>query len=217
MDNGFLFRIKIHDKELYLNMYGNIENAFSDIMNLGYNDQFTLKVQINSYLSLENNKELCIANFIIFDTGCEDNVTGVVLSYCNGRLYSVSFSSNKLINIEKDLVVYDTINNSELIRNRLNLLCMLINNVIDEESIYSDKYMEYTELLSIRRLSVGTEYKYTLEDDTVLNDYEYMRTSTNTFYKSSNTSELEYVVKDSDENIIVNVEELRQILGEYNE
>lgn len=216
MDNGFLFRIKLRDKELYLNMYGNIENAFDDIMNLGYNDQFTLKVQINNYLSLENNKELCIANFIIFDTGCED-VISVVLSYCNGRLCSVSFSSNKLINIERNLVIYDTVNNSELIRNRLNLLYMLINNVIDEESIYSDKYMEYTELLSIRRLPVGTEYKYILEDDTVLNNYEYMRTSTNTFYKSSNTSELEYVVKDSDENIMINVEELRKILGEYNE
>lgn len=218
MGKELLFRLKINNAELYLNLYGSLSIAYDEIVRFCCNTGLELKIIMNSYLCCTDNKEVHNMSFVISDV-TKGEVGSIVITYCNNKLFGIIYNSNNMNTIESNLTIFDTDSNIELISNRLNVLCMVIDDsdVENDKKVYVGKYNGLNESLCISKTLSGFEYEYILEDGTMFDDYEYARSSTNIFYKQDNSNKFDFKLKGTDETIEISADELKKLLGEYNE
>lgn len=193
MQNGLSFNIKLLDNSLTVNLYDNILENIESIMNINYNEELSLKIIVRNYLGVNSNAE-----DVEIDIDISNKEKGVILSYYNGILYSISYKNNCTDNVCNNLSIIDIEDNYDITNDRIGLLYMMLDDsALGKE--YKGTYKNYSESLIIKSNLHGTEHRYTIEDESVVGSEEMMTASVSVFNKNTNYNKLKHQVKNTGE------------------
>ena len=219
MDSGLSFNIKLLNSSLSVHMYDNILENIESIMSIDYSEKLSLKIIVRNYLGLSSYLEDVGIDVVISNKDDINEVVDVTLCYYNGILYSVAYKSNLKDSIYSNLSVIDNEDKHDIIKNRLGVLYMVLDDSINGKE-YKGTYKKYSETLIIKNDLHNIEHRYIIEDGEVVSGEEVMISSVNVFHKTNNINKLKHKISRTEDFVEVTLLDflryLIDVIGEYN-